>query len=171
MKVRVLLSVLIILGLGAAPLAAEAVVPAGAQLLENKGGEGKCAIYVNYTQGAVKSRQMNVNDVKWLMSQPGGIAMFADLHPRMDKAWLEQLIALNKPMNQFAIEAPDGSKACRTMAEMAKRLDERAKKKQWAEENTQELIVGGLLEANYPPFASNSGAAPAGTTAGTEARQ
>lgn len=157
---RIFLSLAITLVLGLLPLMAEAVVPDGANFLENKNRSGKCGVFVNYSKGAVKSRQMNVADVKWLISQPGGVAMFADISPKMNKVWLEKLIAQNDPMKQFAIEAPDGSKACRTLSQMADRLDQRAKAKAWADEDSQSLIIGSLQEANYPPF-EESGPAPA----------
>ncbi|MBX3017335.1 MAG: hypothetical protein KF767_05555 [Bdellovibrionaceae bacterium] len=163
MKVRWRFHFLLSLAVGLSPLASSAVTPAEVKVFDN--ASGNCQVSVGYTQGAVKSRQMNINDVKWLMTQPGGIAMFADLHPNMNKDWLDKLVAQNKPFNQAQIVAPSGSKACRALAEMAKRLNERAKSKQWPDEDTQELIIGSLSEAKYPPLNgavnSSGGQAPA----------
>lgn len=147
---RLALSLLLTLVVGILPHIAEAVTPSAVRVFDN--ADGKCQVSVRYTQGAVQSRQMNINDVKWLMTQPGGVAMFADLHPNMNKEWLESLIAQNKAFNQVQVVGPSGSKACRTLEDMAKRLDERAKAKKWQDEDTQELIIGSLREAKYPPL-------------------
>lgn len=150
-----------------APLVSFAVTPDSAKFTENDEGSGKCTISINYKKGTVKSRYLNVSDVKWLMSQPGGVAMFSDISPKLTKSWLEKLVATNPPTKQVAFQSNDGSKGCRALGEMAKRLNQRAKDKKWDEESTQDLLVGGMQRAKFPPFESETPAGGVGASGGS----
>lgn len=149
MKLRPILTALITVVCGLWPLMGLAEIPTEAKVFDN--GK-KCQISIRYSKGAVGGRPLTASDVKWLMSQPGGVQRFRDMNPNLHSGWLKKFIADNKPFTQLPLESPSGTKACRALEEMAKQLTDRAKNREWPNEDSQSVMIEGLMPGKIPPL-------------------
>lgn len=103
----------------------------------------ECSVRVNYDgKEAISARQSNLSDFEYISKQPGGQQLLLEINKDLSAEMIRELLRVNKPLQVLPVAAKKGSKACDAMKEMARRLDERAKKKQWPAEKIDDLMVG-----------------------------
>lgn len=142
----------------------------GADVNESGQPGSECSVRVNYDgKETITARQSNISDFEYISKQPGGQQLLLEINSGLTAEMVRELMRINKPLQVFPVSAKKGSKACDAMKEMARRLDERAKKKQWPQEKTEDLLVGSLLKAKIPNIDSSASGTAAPSKSGSTA--